>query len=148
MGRIAAIDYGTKRIGLAVSDRDRKVVFPVDVVEGGKKAIQNIKAALPLKEIDLILVGLPIEMNGREGTMAEEVRAFAKKLEEALEKPVQLVDERLSSKGADVQLKEISLNRKKRNEKIDMIAASLLLQTFLERINYASGRSPKIKEEH
>ena len=58
MGRIAAIDYGLKRIGLAVSDKERRVALPVDVIEGGKKAIQNIKAALPLKEVDLILIGL------------------------------------------------------------------------------------------
>lgn len=132
MARVAAIDFGLKRIGLAVSDKDRKIALPVDVVEGGKKALQNIRAALPLKEIDLILVGLPIEMNGKKGPMAQTVEAFAKTLQEALNIPVQLVDERLSSKGADVQLKEISLNRKSRSEKLDMVAAVLLLQTYLE----------------
>ncbi len=132
MGRVAAIDFGQKRIGLAVSDKDRKIALPVDVVEGGKKALQNIRAALPLKEIDLIIVGLPLEMSGKKGPMALVVEEFAKMLHEALEIPVQLIDERLSSKGADVKLKEISLNRKSRSEKIDMVAATLLLQTFLE----------------
>ncbi len=132
MARVAAIDFGLKRIGLAVSDKDRKIALPVDVVEGGKKALQSIREALPLKEIDLIIVGLPLEMNGKKGLMAEKIENFAKVLEEAFEIPVQLIDERLSSKGADVQLKEISLNRKSRSEKIDMIAATLLLQTYLE----------------
>lgn len=131
MPRVAAIDFGLKRIGLAISDKDRKIVFPVDVVEGGKKALQNIRAALPLKEIDLIIVGLPLEMNGQKGPMAQQTEAFAKMLQEALGIPVQLIDERLSSKAADVQLKEISLNRKSRSEKIDVMAAMLLLQTFL-----------------
>lgn len=133
MGRVAAIDFGEKRIGIAVSDQNRKIALPVDIVEGGKKAIQNIKASLPLKEVDLILVGLPLEMSGKKGPMAVKVEQFAKTLEEALGIPILLVDERLSSKGADVQLKEISLNRKARSEKIDMVAATLLLQTYLDR---------------
>jgi len=132
MGRVAAIDFGKRRLGLAISDKNRKIALPVDVVEGGKKGIQNIKAALPLKEVDLILVGLPLEMSGKKGLMAEETEQFAKTLQEALQIPVLLVDERLSSKGADVQLKELSLNRKARSEKLDMVAATLLLQTYLD----------------
>ncbi|MBX7065881.1 MAG: Holliday junction resolvase RuvX [Parachlamydiales bacterium] len=132
MARVAAIDYGLKRIGLAVSDKERKIALPVNVVEGGKKALHNIREALPLKEIDLILIGLPLEMNGKKGPMAQVVEEFAKMLGEALQIPIQLVDERLSSKGADAKLKEISLNRKSRSEKIDMVAATLLLQTYLD----------------
>lgn len=133
MGRIAAIDFGLKRIGLAVSDKGRKMALPVGVVEGGKKAVQNIRAALPLKEVDLILIGLPVEMSGKKGPMAAVVEEFAKMLEAALSIPVKLIDERLSSKGADASLKEISLNRKERSEKIDMVAATLLLQMYLDR---------------
>lgn len=132
MGRVAAIDFGLKRIGIAVSDKNRKIALPVDVVEGGKKAIQNIKASLPLKEVDLILIGLPLEMSGKKGPMAAIVEAFAKTLHDALQITVVLIDERLSSKGADVRLKEIPLNRKERSEKIDMVAATLLLQTYLD----------------
>lgn len=133
MARVAAIDFGLKRIGLAVSDNHRKIALPVGVVEGGKKAIQNIKASLPLKEVDLILIGLPLELSGKKGPMAQMVEQFSKTVEEALGIPVLLVDERLSSKGAEVQMKEISLNRKSRSEKIDMIAAMLLLQTYLDK---------------
>lgn len=132
MARIAAIDFGLKRIGIAMSDINRKIALPVDVVEGGKKALQNIRAKLPLKEIDLILVGLPLEMSGKKGPMAEMAENFAKMLHDALEIQVELVDERLTSKGAEVKLKEISLNRKSRNAKVDMMAATLLLQTYLE----------------
>lgn len=132
MGRVAAIDFGLKRIGLAVSDIHRKIALPLAIVEGGKKAIQNIKAALPLKEVDLILMGLPLEMSGKKGAMAQTVELFAKNLEAALEGiPILLVDERLSSKGAEVRLRETSLNRKERSEKLDMVAATLLLQTYL-----------------
>ncbi len=116
-----------------MSDSSRKIALPVGTVEGGKKAIHNIRGSLPLKEIDLILIGLPLEMSGKKGTMAQKVEAFAKTVEEALGIPVLLVDERLSSKGADAHLREISLNRKARSEKLDMVAASLLLQTYLDR---------------
>jgi putative Holliday junction resolvase len=133
MGRVAAIDFGLKRIGIALSDSNRKIALPVSVVEGGKKAIQNIKAALPIKEVSLILVGLPLELSGKRGPMAQMVEQFAKTLEEALEIQVLLVDERLSSKGAEAHLKEIPLKRKSRSEKIDMVAATLLLQTFLDK---------------
>lgn len=133
MGRVAAIDYGEKRIGIALSDANRKIALPVGVVEGGKRALHNIKEALPLKEIDLILVGLPIEMSGRKGPMALKVEAFAKLLEEALGIPILLVDERLSSKQADAHLREISLNRKARSEKLDVVAATLLLGSYLDR---------------
>lgn len=133
MGRIASIDFGLKRIGLALSDMRKTVALPLTVVEGGKKAIQNIKAALPMKEVELIVMGLPLEMSGKKGPMAEMVIQFAKLLEDALSIKVELIDERLSSKGADRQMKEISLNGKQRNAKIDMVAATLLLQTFLDR---------------
>lgn len=132
MGRIVAIDYGKKRIGLAVSDKERKIALPVQTVEGGKKALQNIRASLPLKEVDLILVGLPLEMSGARGEMSQVVEEFAKMLENALNIPVQLIDERLTSKGADSKLRELSLSRKARTEKLDMVAACMLLQTYLD----------------
>lgn len=132
MGRIVAIDYGKKRIGLAVSDKERKTALPVQTVEGGKKALQNIRASLPLKEVDLILVGLPLEMSGARGEMSQVVEEFAKMLENALNIPVQLIDERLTSKGADSKLRELSLSRKARTEKLDMVAACMLLQTYLD----------------
>jgi len=133
MGRVAAIDFGLKRIGVAMSDSNRKIALPVGVVEGGKRALHNIKESLPLKEVDLILIGLPLELSGKRGPMAQMVEQFAKTVEDAFGIPVLLVDERLSSKGAEVQMREISLNRKSRSEKIDMVAATLLLQTYLDK---------------
>jgi putative Holliday junction resolvase len=132
MGRVAAVDFGLKRIGLAVSDKERKIALPVSIVEGGKRALQNIKQALPLKEIDLIVLGLPLEMSGKKGPMAALVEAFAKTLEEALKIPVLLIDERLTSKGADTSLKEMALKGRRIVEKMDMVAATFILQTYLD----------------
>ena len=134
MGRIAAIDFGLKRIGLAVSDPGRVIAFPVATVEGGKKAIDNIRAALgaKLKEVDLILIGLPLLMSGKEGEMALAVKQFAAQVELALKIPVEPIDERLSSKLADQSLRQIQLNRKERTENMDVTAATLLLQSYLD----------------
>lgn len=132
MGRIVAIDFGQKRIGIAVSDPSKKIALPLTVVEGGKRAIENIRTALQGKEIEKILMGNPILMNGKKGEMAAVVEKFALALEEALKIPVVLCDERLSSKHADASLREISLNRKQRSEKIDVVAATLMLQSYLD----------------
>ncbi len=134
MGRIAAIDYGLKRIGIALSDANKKIALPLTTVEGGKKAIANISAALKGKEIEMILIGLPLLMSGKKGDMAESVEKFAKLLEAHFNIPVVLRDERLSSKHADAGLREISLNRKERSEKIDMVAATFMLQSYLDQL--------------
>lgn len=133
MSRIAAIDWGEKRIGLAMTDIQRRIALPVGVVAGGKQALHNIKASLPLKEVGLILLGQPLELSGRKGPMANQVEIFGKMLEDALGIQVLLVDERLSSKEADMHLKEIHLHGKQRRERLDAVAATLLLQTYLER---------------
>ncbi len=131
MKRILAIDFGLKRIGLAITDDRQKIALPLGVVEGGKKRVENIRKALKGKEIEKIIVGLPLLLNGREGDMAILVKAFAAELEQAFGVPVQLVDERLSSKMADRSLSELQLTRKKRTEQLDTTAATLLLQMFL-----------------
>lgn len=129
MGRIAAIDYGLKRIGIAISDERKKIALPLTTVEGGKKAIENIASAIRGKNVERIVMGLPLLMNGKKGEMAEAVEKFAKAVEEALNIPVALLDERLSSRQAE---REIPLNRKARSETIDQVAATLILQSYLD----------------
>jgi putative Holliday junction resolvase len=135
MPRIAAIDFGIKRIGIALSDSQKKLALPYTTVEGGKKGVANTTAALLKKksEIEKILVGLPLLMNGGKGEMASIVETFAKELEAATGIPVELCDERLSSKMADQSLRELSLNRKERSLRIDMAAAALFLQSYLDK---------------
>lgn len=131
MGRIAAIDYGLKRIGLAISDERKKIALPLTTIIGGVKEVSaNLQPRK--KEIEAIVVGLPLLMNGSKGEMAMLAEKFAKELENSLQIPTVLFDERLSSKHAEAALREISLNRKKRTEKIDQISAALLLQSYLD----------------
>lgn len=135
MPRIAAIDFGLKRIGIAISDDRKKLAFPFKVVEGGKRAVEHTAAALQPKigEIEKILVGLPLLMSGEKGEMALAAEAFAEALEKAVNIPVELCDERLSSKHADRSLRELLVRRKDRSAQIDMSAAALLLQSYLDK---------------
>jgi putative Holliday junction resolvase len=134
MKRIIAIDFGLKRIGIAISDGGQKIAFPLETVAGGNGAMLNIKTALKdkLSEIEKILVGLPVLLNGKEGDMAILVKTFAKSLEDAFQLPVELIDERFTSRMADQNLKEIHLNRKERTAKLDTAAAAILLQAYLD----------------
>jgi putative Holliday junction resolvase len=137
MGRIAAVDFGLKRIGIALSDDRKKIAFPLTVVFGGKKGVQNTLLALAEKrrEIEQIIVGLPLLLNGQKGEMALLAEKFGLDLQEATGIPVVFVDERLSSKHADKKLKELSLNRRERTEKLDQTTAAFLLQSYLEKLN-------------
>jgi len=132
--RIAAIDWGMKRIGIAISDERKKIALPMTLVPGGKQAVAEVMKALASKEVELILVGLPLLLNGKEGDSAAAVKQFALELETASKIPVKLIDERFSSKLADLSLREIQLNRKERTEKMDITAAAILLQGYLDRL--------------
>ena len=135
MPRIAAIDFGLKRIGIALSDDRKKLALPFKVVEGGKRAVANTQNALKpkLHEIEKILIGLPLLMSGKEGEMAHAATQFGNALEKALSIPIEFCDERLSSKHAEQSLKELSLSRKERASQLDMSAAALLLQSYLDK---------------
>ncbi|HSX38326.1 MAG TPA: Holliday junction resolvase RuvX [Chlamydiales bacterium] len=135
MARIAAIDFGLKRIGIALSDINQKLALPFETVEGGEKAISNVIAALAKKkgEIEKILVGLPLLLSGKKGDMAIAAEKFAKELQIAIDIPVELWDERFSSKIADRSMKELSIHRKKRARQMDTASAALLLQSYLDK---------------
>ena len=130
MGRIAALDYGLKRIGVAISDERKMMALPLTTIHGGLKEVVDFLGKRK-KELETVVIGLPLLMNGKKGDMAVAVEAFAKKLEAALEIPVVLFDERLSSKHAEASLRETGQNRKQRSGKVDQTAAALLLQSYL-----------------
>jgi len=135
--RYLAIDYGLKRLGLALCDRSETIVsplcqLPVDVSrpdQTGKK-LQEVVAE---HEIDAVVVGLPLNMDDSEGEQAQVSRQFVEQLSEALKIPVHLQDERLSSMAADEMLAESGLSKAKQKSKRDMLAACDILQEFLHK---------------
>lgn len=135
MGRFAAIDYGLARIGLAVSDERKIIASSIGIVPAEKTAVLTVKKiAKELSKYDLeaIVVGLPLHMNGKMGFLADEVMHFISLLKQEVSCEVLTWDERLSTAQAERMLRDANMSRKKRSKVIDGVAATLLLQSYLD----------------
>ncbi|MCH9626072.1 MAG: putative pre-16S rRNA nuclease [Chlamydiales bacterium] len=132
--RIASLDYGKKRIGVALSDENQIIASSLGVIQAGKNHAETIQRILDLLKpylLEQIVVGNPIHLNGSVGEIAEEVKVFIALLQQQTELEITLVDERLTSIQAERALIEGGMRRKKRAKVIDAVAAVLILQTFL-----------------
>ncbi|MGA3164356.1 MAG: Holliday junction resolvase RuvX [Verrucomicrobiota bacterium] len=134
--RILALDYGTRRIGVAVSDETKTIAQPLEYIPAEPFAdfLARLKQLLVEKEIDLILVGLPRNMDGSYGLAAEKVQTFVAALKDAVVVPIKTWDERLTSAQANRVLIQGGVRRAKRKEKVDQTAAAILLQSYLDGI--------------
>lgn len=134
---VAAIDPGTKTIGLAVSDRGLSFAHPRQVILRKKFSLDAaaLLAALGRDEVFALAIGLPINMDGSEGPRAQASRAFARNLEKLTELPLLFWDERLSTVAAERTLIEMDFSRKARQTKIDSAAAAFILQGVLDRLH-------------
>ncbi len=134
-GALIGFDFGTKRLGVAVSDTMRMVATSYKIIErtGFKKDIEEIKRIVKEKEVCGIVYGLPKQMDGQEGETAELTRQFALKVEKEIDLPYMFWDERLSSKAVESFLvKEADLSRAKRKKVLDASAAAYILQGALD----------------
>ena len=135
MSRILAIDFGTKRIGLAVTDPDQIIATPLDTVENPK--IHNfLQDYFSQEKVELIVVGFPERSDGSQSEIHEKILTFVQKLQEKFNKKVILFDERYTSKLAFQAMIDGGLKKKKRRDKamIDRISATILLQDYLKTI--------------
>ena len=137
MGRIAGLDYGKARIGLAISDERAILAQPKAFIPAGKTLEETAKriAGELVKHTPLtaIVIGLPLHMSGRDSPMSEEVRKLAQLLEVLCSVPIVLWDERLSTAQVERGLKEANVSRKKRTPIVDSLTAALILQNYLDR---------------
>ncbi len=135
--RYLSIDYGLKRVGLAICDAEETIVSPLQLLKVDpshpQRLIEQIERIITEHQVEAVVVGLPLNMDDSEGQQAELTRRFVKQLCETVNKPVHFQDERLSSEAADGMLAESGLSRKKRKEKRDMLAACEILNDFLNR---------------
>lgn len=131
MTRILGIDYGTKRIGLAISDGLGITARPLEVVprNGLVDALRRIDEEYG---VELVVVGLPTGLGGDEGTSATAARALGAEAGELLGVDVSYVDERFTSRMAESALLESGMKRRERKETIDKVAAAIILQTYLD----------------
>ena len=132
--RILALDPGTKRVGVAVSDETKTIAQPLEWIPAEPFAdfLERLKQILIEKEIDLVLIGLPRNMDGSLGPAAQKAEAFAAALRAAITVPIKMRDERLTSLQANKILIQGGVRRDKRKEKVDKMAAALLLQSYLD----------------
>lgn len=133
---LAGLDFGDKTIGVAISDRLHSVASPTDTIRR-KKFTLDAEALLKLlasREVSGIVLGLPRNMDGTEGPRCQKTRAFARNLGQLTDLPITFWDERLSSVAADRAMLEADMSRAKRAEKIDQVAAGVILQGALDRL--------------
>lgn len=142
-GSVLGLDFGSRRIGLAVSDPAGVFAFPAGTLERTQLAedLAALGRLIAERGIERIVVGLPLHMSGRSGEQAEAARAFARALAEATKLPVDMLDERWSSREAERSLREAPGRRKRSRGSVDSVAATLLLRTYLERQRRADGGS-------
>jgi putative Holliday junction resolvase len=132
--RILALDHGTKRIGVALSDETATLAQPLEFIaaEPFAKFLDRIRVIVQERQVGEIVVGLPRNMNGTYGPAAESARKFAATLREALGIPIKTWDERLTSVQANRFLIEAGMRREQRKSKVDQSAAAILLQSYLD----------------
>ncbi len=131
--RCLGIDYGKVRIGVSLSDPTGTVAQPLVVLANRPGVIERIKELAALHQVGRIVVGLPLNMDGSIGDMANIVMDFVATLHRETGIPVDTIDERLSSWEAHGIMKEAGLSRKKRSKGVDKLAAVLILQRYLDR---------------
>jgi putative Holliday junction resolvase len=133
--RIAALDVGDVRIGVAVSDELGITAQGLGVVRrvGGQRDLDALAHLLAPYAPERLVVGLPLNMNGSEGPQAVRVRTFATKVAAHLGLPLEFWDERLTTVAAERALLEADLSRRRRRELVDQVAATLILEGFLAR---------------
>ena len=130
--RYLAVDYGLKRTGLAVCDRDETLCSPLRVIDTSARLIDELLKVIAAERIEAIVVGLPMNMDGTEGQMARKTRAFAAALVKRTDLPIHFHDERLTSHKAEELLAPAQLTFKKKRRRLDAVAAAAILQSFLD----------------
>ncbi len=132
--RILAIDHGTKRMGIAIGDELAMIAQPLEFIPAEPFAalLDRLKEIIRSKQVELIVVGMPRNMNGSYGPAASKVQEFVAVLKDAVTIPIQTLDERLTSVQAHRLLTDAEVRGRQRKEKVDKSAAAVLLQSYLD----------------
>ena len=132
--RYLALDHGTKRIGVAVSDELKMIAQPLEFIftEPFDAFLARLKQILAEKEVERVFIGMPRNMDGTYGPAAEKVREFIAALTPEISVPIKTLDERLTSAQANRVLLQGNVRRADRKQKVDAMAAAILLQSYLD----------------
>ena len=130
--RYLAIDYGTRRTGLAMCDPGETIVSPLTVLQSRESLPEKIAQVIEDENVEAVVLGLPLNMDGSEGPQVRFVKKFADQLQAHIHIPVYFQDERLSSFGAEEKLAAANLTKGRMKERLDAVAAAEILEAFLE----------------
>ncbi len=135
--KILGIDYGEKRIGLAIGDTEYKISRALEFIDNKNInfAIKKIAEICEAEEVEKIVIGLPLGLSGRETAQTEVTKKFVIKLGKIVKIPLIFEDERLTSRMASDSLNERNVRGGKQRKKIDSVAAQLILQSYFEKMN-------------
>ena len=135
MNRALGIDFGTRRIGLALSDPTGTLASPLPFLEntGVKQVVSKLKQMVADQQIATIVVGLPRNMDGTYGPSAQKVQAFVTQIQPEISAKIITQDERLTTSQASRDLAQMGLSQKELRKKVDSSSATLILQQFLDR---------------
>jgi putative Holliday junction resolvase len=133
-GRVLALDVGARRIGVALSDSTRTLASPLTTLPAEPRAtiFARIVQLLAQNDVTALVVGLPLSLNGEIGPQAKVVQEFVEQLRPVVGVPIHLVDERLTSVAAERMMIDLGMRPEQRKARIDQVAASLILQDFLD----------------
>ncbi|WP_166824964.1 Holliday junction resolvase RuvX [Thalassoroseus pseudoceratinae] len=133
-GRLLGVDYGTKRVGLAVSSPDQKFAGPLENYNRRTEPLdaKHFLQVVSENRIKALVVGLPVHLSGDEGQKAKESREFGQWLADLTGLPIRYWDERYTSARAEEALLEAGLSKKKRQARLDKLAAQFMLQAYLD----------------
>lgn len=134
--RLMGLDLGTRTIGIAYSDARLKIATARETLHRVKftQDAQKLARMAEAENICAIVLGMPYNMDGSEGPRAQSTRAFARNFSKVCDLPIAFQDERLSTHAAEESMLEADISRKKRAEKIDAVAAAIILQVALDRL--------------
>ena len=134
MKRLVSIDYGTKRIGVAASDLMQCIVSPLGTISSSKtdgERVLLLKELITIAEVEKIIVGNPLHMDGKESLMSSKAREFALLIENTFTIPTLLWDERLTSKQVERLMESEKSSKKKIKQHVDTLSAVLILQSYM-----------------
>ncbi|MDD4002847.1 MAG: Holliday junction resolvase RuvX [Clostridia bacterium] len=136
-----ALDIGSVRIGIAISDIMQIIASPYQNYNRKtiNQDIAHINNIIETENIKKVVAGLPVSMDGSENTQCRKIRNFCAKIEEAINMPIEFIDERFSSVSAERVLLQANISRQGRKKVKDKLAASIFLQSYLDKINNKKG---------
>jgi putative holliday junction resolvase len=143
-GRVIGLDLGDARIGVAISDPDRRLALPMGTVRVGQPPgeLKAIAAMVAAQRVTLVVIGHPISLSGERGGRAVQVEGFAEALRAILEVPVELQDERLSTVQAERALRDAGVGGRHRRAVVDETAAAVILQAWLDAHGHRVSSTP------